>query len=98
MRIVQHPAFQSWLLALRDPRAKARIVERLHRLAQGLWGDVKPVGEGLSELRINYGKGYRVYVKRRGDTQVVLLCGGHKGSQHRDLKRARQLAKALEDI
>lgn len=98
MRIVQHPAFGKWLLTLRDARARGRIIERVHRLSHGLWGDVKPVGEGVSELRIDYGKGYRLYAKRKGDALVILLCGGHKIGQQRDIRLAKRLAKELEDI
>lgn len=69
------------------------IATRLARLAHGLAGDVEPVGEGVSELRIHYGSGYRVYFKRRGEQLVVLLCGGDKSSQSRDIAKARRLAK-----
>ena len=79
----------------RIPTAKARIQARIDRLALGLAGDVKPVGEGISELRIDYGPGYRVYFIRRGDTVVVLLAGGDKGTQDRDIATAFALARSL---
>ncbi len=69
------------------------IAARLMRLAEGLAGDVEPVGEGVSELRIHYGPGYRVYFQRRGDVLIILLCGGDKGSQARDIANAKKLAK-----
>jgi putative addiction module killer protein len=82
---------------LRDPRAKARIAIRIDRLALGNAGDVKPVGSGVSEMRIDYGPGYRLYFIRRGEALIVLLCGGDKGSQQRDIVRARALAADLKD-
>ena len=90
------PAFDRWLLGLRDQRAAARIATRLERLSQGHWGDVKPVGEGVSELRITYGPGYRVYFVQRGAVLVILLCGGDKGSQDRDIRNAKSLAKEVD--
>ena len=86
----------TWLSSLRDRRAVARIAARLDRLAAGNPGDVEPVGEGVSELRINYGPGYRVYFVKRGQAVVILLCGGDKSSQDRDVQLALQLAKELE--
>ena len=73
----------------------ARIVERLRRLALGNPGDVKPVGDGLSELRVDYGPGYRVYFVHRGEVLIVVLCGGDKASQGRDITRAKVLAKEI---
>ena len=87
--------FSQWIDALRDLRARARIQARIERLAMGNAGDVKPVGEGVSELRIDYGPGYRVYFKKRGQTLVVLLVGGDKSSQIRDIKTALRLARNL---
>jgi putative addiction module killer protein len=84
--------FDGWLKELRDARAKARIAARIDRLALGNPGDVKPVGEGVSELRIAYGPGYRVYFVRRSEAVVVLLCGGDKASQDRDIARAKEIA------
>jgi putative addiction module killer protein len=85
--------FDTWLRDLRDRAARARILVRIDRLALGNSGDVKPVGEGVSELRIAYGPGYRVYFVRHGAIVVVLLCGGDKSSQSRDIARAIALAK-----
>jgi putative addiction module killer protein len=88
--------FDQWLRRLRDARGQARVTERLHRLAAGNPGDVKPIGEGLSEMRIDVGPGYRVYYCRRGD-DLVILCGGDKDTQDRDIRFAQTLARALED-
>ena len=89
--------FSGWLKNLRDIRARAKVISRIDRLALGNAGDVKPVGEGVSELRINYGPGYRVCFVQRGEEYVVLLCGGDKVSQDADIKRAKKLAGELED-
>lgn len=78
---------------MRDARARALVAARLNRLAYGLAGDVAAVGDGISELRIHYGPGYRVYFQQRGTTLVILLCGGSKGSQARDIETARRLAR-----
>lgn len=83
--------------ALRDHKARAKIAARIDRLAMGNPGDVAPVGQGVSELRINYGPGYRVYFLRRGLTLMILLCGGDKGTQAKDIKTAKKLAAELED-
>ena len=87
--------FSSWLSALRDDRARARIAVRVRRLAFGNPGDVKPVGEGVSELRIHHGAGYRVYFVQRGTLLIVILCGGDKDSQTKDIATAKRLAKEL---
>ena len=87
--------FLNWLRALRDVRAVARIQIRIDRLALGNPGDVKAVGEGVSELRVDYGPGYRIYFAQRGKTVVVLLCGGDKRTQDKDIVTARTLAKEL---
>jgi putative addiction module killer protein len=79
--------------AARDERARGAIFARLDRLAYGHPGDVEPVGEGISELRIHYGPGYRVYFQKRGSTIIVLLCGGDKGTQKKDITTAKRLAK-----
>jgi putative addiction module killer protein len=88
-------AFSEWLSNLRDVRAKAEVARRVRRLALGNPGDVKPVGEGVSELRIHYGPGYRVYYLRRGSILVILLCGGDKSGQSRDIALALKLAKEV---
>ncbi|MES5100897.1 type II toxin-antitoxin system RelE/ParE family toxin [Agrobacterium sp. BA1120] len=85
--------FARWESRLRDKRARTLIASRLMRLAAGLPGDVEPVGEGVSELRIHHGPGYRVYFQQRGNLLIVLLCGGDKGSQARDIAAAKKLAK-----
>jgi putative addiction module killer protein len=87
--------FGQWLDSLRDLRARARVQARLERLAGGNPGDVKPVGEGVSELRINYGPGYRVYFTQRGRHLVVLLAGGDKRTQAADIRTALRLARNL---
>jgi putative addiction module killer protein len=88
--------FSHWMDALRDHKARAKIAARIDRLAMGNPGDVAPVGQGVSELRINYGPGYRVFC-RRGLTLMILLCGGDKGTQAKDIKTAKKLAAELED-
>lgn len=97
LKVSQTEDFSRWLKGLRDAVAKAKILVRVERLADGNPGDVAPVGEGISELRIHYGGGYRVYFVRRGEELVVLLCGGDKSSQPSDIMRAKKLAKELED-
>ena len=87
--------FAEWLDSLRDIRARARILVRIERLAVGNPGDVKPVAEGVSALRINYGPGYRVYFIKRGRVLVILLAGGDKSTQDRDIKTALRLARNL---
>jgi putative addiction module killer protein len=89
----QTEVFRKWRLRLKDHRAKATIAARLDRLAQGHAGDVAPVGEGISELRIHYGPGYRVYFQKRGSTIVILLCGGDKSTQAKDIGTAKCLAE-----
>ena len=87
--------FAKWLDGLRDVRARARILVRIERLAAGNPGDVKAVGEGVSELRIDYGPGYRVYYKKQGQKVVILLAGGDKNTQAKDIKTALRLARNL---
>jgi len=87
--------YAKWLDGLKDVRARARVLVRVERLAAGNPGDVKPVGEGVSEMRIDYGPGYRVYFKKRGRTVVVLLAGGDKRTQSTDIETALQLARDL---
>ncbi len=87
--------FAKWLDKLHDIRARARILVRIKRLTAGNPGDVKPVGEGVSELRINYGPGYRVYYKQFGESIIILLAGGDKRTQTKDIKTAIRLAQNL---
>ena len=87
--------FASWLDNLRDLQARARIQARIERLAMGNPGDVEPVGEGVSELRIHHGPGYRVYFKKRGRMLIILLAGGDKNTQSKDIKTALRLAQNL---
>ena len=96
-RIEKTAIFAEWLRALKDARAVARIAVRIDRLAAGNPGDVRPVGDGVSELRIDYGPGYRVYYIQRGSVLVILLCGGDKSSQRTDILEARSLAKEWKD-
>ncbi len=87
--------FAKWLDKLEDIRARARVLARIERMGLENPGDVKPVGEGVSEMRIDYGPGYRVYFKKRGRSIVILLAGGDKRSQARDIKTALRLARNL---
>lgn len=87
--------FADWLVDLRDRQAKARIIVRIERMQSGNFGDHKAIGEGVSEIRIDYGPGYRVYFTIRGATIVILLCGGDKGTQRVDIAKAKQLAKEV---
>jgi putative addiction module killer protein len=89
--------FKTWLRSLKDRRAKARIEVRIKRISLGNFGDVEPVGNGVSELRIDYGAGYRVYFVKRGNIIVILLCGGDKSTQSKDIRKAHELAQRLED-
>jgi len=92
IEIKQTAVFEKWETGLRDKQARTIIATRLMRLAEGLPGDVEPVGEGVSELRIHYVPGYRVYFQKRGNVLIVLLCGGDKSSQKRDIAAAKRLA------
>jgi putative addiction module killer protein len=89
--------FSSWITRLRDGAAKAKILVRIQRLAGGNPGDVKPVGGGVSELRIHHGAGYRVYFTQRGEELIFLLCGGDKDTQDVDIAKAKKIASELED-
>ena len=93
----QTEIFANWFKSLKDRKAKARIQARIDRIELGSFGDVAPVGEGVSELRIHYGPGYRVYFLQRGPIVVVLLSGGDKSSQKSDIKKAKVLANQLEN-
>jgi len=87
--------YGAWFESLRDRTAKTRILIRIRRVSLGNFGDVKPVGEGVSELRVDYGPGYRIYFLRKGETLVVLLGGGDKRTQARDIQRAIALSKVV---
>lgn len=94
--IQQTDTFSRWLRALRDLQAKAGILRRLSRAHAGNLGDVKSVGDGVSEMRVDIGPGYRLYFTRRGDALILLLCGGDKSSQTRDIMLAKKLAGEIE--
>jgi putative addiction module killer protein len=95
IEIRQTDVYASWFANLHDRQARARIDVRIRRLSLGNPGDVKPVGEGVSELRINYGPGYRVYFVQRGQQLVILLAGGDKGTQEKDIQTALELARIM---
>ena len=90
--------YKAWYAELKDIRAKVRIDMRIKRLSQGNAGDAKPIGKGCSEMRIDYGPGYRVYFKDTGRIIYVLLCGGDKSTQDKDIKKALELAENLEEF
>lgn len=96
IEVRQSEVFASWLEDLKDERARAKVLVRIRRLSLGNFGDVKPVGEGVSELRIDFGPGYRLYYVRRGKALVVLLCGGDKSTQVKDIEAAKAMAKQLK--
>jgi putative addiction module killer protein len=93
VEVRQTEAFSSWLRKLRDENARARILVRIRRLSLGNLGDVKPVGSGVSELRVDYGPGYRVYLCQRGSELILLLLGGTKKTQEADIAKAKELAR-----
>ena len=95
IEIRQTTVFADWFENLRDRQARSRIDVRIRRLSIGNPGDVEPVGEGVSELRVDYGPGYRVYFVRRGPALVILLAGGNKRTQNRDIRRAIELARSI---
>ena len=95
IEIRQTDVYSNWFEALKDRDARARINIRIRRLSLGNPGDVKPVGEGVSELRIDYGPGYRVYFIQRGQELIILLAGGNKQAQERDIKKALKLAREM---
>jgi putative addiction module killer protein len=97
IEIREAATFSVWMRNLRDSEARARIAARVRRLAHGNAGDSRPVGEGVSELRIHHGSGYRVYFITRGEMLIVLLCGGDKSSQARDILAAKRLATELKE-
>ena len=96
-QIQQTNAYAKWFAGLRDRVARARIDIRIRRLSLGNAGDTKPVGEGVSELRIDHGPGYRLYFIRRGEVVIVLLAGGDKSTQDKDIRTAKALAKDLKE-
>lgn len=97
IEVRQSDTFKAWHKALRDRRAAAKIAARLARLELGNFGDVKPVGEGVSELRVDTGPGYRLYLVARGSVLVIVLCGGDKSTQAKDISRAKAMAQELEE-
>ncbi len=98
IELKQTETFREWRTQLKDERARVLIASRLDRLAFGLAGDAQPVGQGVSELRIHHGPGYRIYFQKRGNTIIVLLCGGDKSTQAKDIKAAKRLAEAWSDL
>ena len=97
IEIRETDVYHEWFETLKDKRVKARIDIRIRRVSLGNYGDVRPVGKGVSELRIDYGPGYRVYFLRRGNIVVILLCGGDKSTQATDIRLAQELAEALDE-
>ncbi|NWA28866.1 type II toxin-antitoxin system RelE/ParE family toxin [Pseudomonas gingeri] len=97
IEIIRSAVFSDWLSELSDSRARVRVQVRIDRMAEGNFGDVKSVGDGLSEARIDYGPGYRLYFTYQGRHLVILLCGGDKSSQRRDIKQASLIAKAWKE-
>jgi putative addiction module killer protein len=95
--ILRTAVFDAWLSKLKDPRGKARIVERIRSAERGNFGDCESVGSGVSEMRIHFGPGYRVYFCRTGDVVYVLLCGGTKRGQRRDIAKAQAMARQLKE-
>ena len=95
VEVRQTDVFTDWFAGLRDRQARARITVRIRRLSLGNPGDVKPVGSGVSEMRIDYGPGYRVYFTQRGEVVVILLCGGDKRTQDRDIAHAIAMVREL---
>ncbi len=96
-QLIETDSFADWFAGLRDAQAKARINARLRRAELGNFGDCEPVGEGVSEMRIHYGPGYRVYWVQRGHEVFILLAGGDKSTQSKDIKTALQLARKLKE-
>jgi putative addiction module killer protein len=96
METQQTLSFSDWMNDLRDVRAKTKIATRIARIEAGLMGDVKSVGDGVSEVRIDFGPGYRLYFTRRGEELIILLCGDDKDSQARDIAKAKEMVAQLE--
>jgi len=98
MKVIHRSSvFDTWLKKLKDSRARIKILTRIDRLAEGNPGDVKPAGEGISEMRIDYSTGYRVYYKDTGKEVIILLCGGDKTTQQQDITNARKIAKQYRE-
>jgi putative addiction module killer protein len=97
LQVRETAEFSDWLSALRDTRGKAKILVRIDRLARGNPGDVQPVGDGVSELRVDYGPGYRVYFVKRAAKLILLLCGGDKKTQAKDIARAKRLSADYQE-
>lgn len=95
-QIIKTAYFEKWQKGLKDTKAKAKIEVRIRRMETGILGDIKPVGEGVSETRIHYGPGYRLYFCQRGEVVIVLLCGGDKSTQSKDIERAKEIKKCLK--
>jgi putative addiction module killer protein len=95
IEVRQTEVFKAWLKGLRDRQARVRILARIRRLSAGNPGDVKSLGEGVSEMRVHYGPGYRVYFTQRGKTVVILLCGGDKQTQANDIAQAVEMAREV---
>lgn len=96
-RFLRTPEFDAWLKALRDPVAKGRVIARIRSAEAGNFGDCRPAGDGVSEMRIHVGPGYRLYYCRRGEAVYLLLCGGDKSSQQRDIGQAIAILRRLEN-
>ncbi|MGF6813045.1 putative addiction module killer protein [Paraburkholderia sp. Clong3] len=97
IKLIVTPEFDAWLSRVRDRQAAMAVTGRLKRAALGNLGYWRAVGGGVSEMKIDVGKGYRVYFTQRGDVMVIILCGGDKSTQSEDIKRAKAIAKELED-
>ena len=95
--IIRTEAFDTWLSKLKDARGKARIIARIRSAERGNFGDCESVGQGVTEMRIHFGPGYRVYFTRVGNVVYVLLCGGTKRSQRRDITKAQKIARTLKE-
>lgn len=95
--VTQLPEFDEWLSNIKDGMTRRRLARRLERVAQGNFGDVEPVGEGVSEMREHFGSGWRMYFVQRGQTLIVMLGGGVKDTQQRDIAKAIALSKTIED-
>lgn len=95
MQVLKTDIFEKWFNSLKDRQAKRIIATRIDRVSYGLLGDIKSIGNGVSELKIDYGPGYRVYCKQQGNVLIILLCGGDKRTQQEDIRKAKNLAKEI---